>query len=54
LTSTKKILEKVIFTAAAVVEEISPLEIRLFVVDDRVVNGNDVGGGEAAFDDVRF
>ena len=39
--------------AAAVVDEISPLEIRLFVPDDRVVN-EDVGGGEGAFGDGRF
>jgi hypothetical protein len=48
-----------IFTAAmaaAVVEEISPLEIRLFVVDDRVVREDTVGGGggEAALAVVRF
>ena len=35
------------------VEEISPLEIRLFVVDDRVVKDVD-GGGEGAFAEVRF
>ncbi len=51
-----------IFTAAmaaAVVEEISPLEIRLFAVDDRVVREDTVGsggggGGEAALAVVRF
>jgi len=52
----KKTKSKIIFTAAiaaAVVDEISPLEIRLFVVDDRVVK-DDVGGGEGAFVEVRF
>lgn len=39
--------------AAAVVEEISPLEIRLFVVADRVVK-EDAVGGEGAFAEVRL
>lgn len=44
-------------TATAVVDEISPLEIRLLVTDDRV--GKDVddgggGGGEDAFVDARL
>jgi hypothetical protein len=46
-------IQRLIFTAAAVVEEISPLEIRLVVPVDRVVN-EDVGGGEGAFAAVRF
>lgn len=46
-------------TATTVVEDISPLETRLLVAADRVVNDDDdaveeVGGGEAAFAEVRL
>ena len=42
---------KGIFTATTVVEEISPVEIRLFVAVDRVVDKSvETDGGEAALD----
>lgn len=38
-------------TATTVVEEISPVEIRLLVPDDRVVNGSvGAGGGDTGLD----
>lgn len=56
-TIEKSTSTRLLLTAVAVVDEISPLEMRLFATADRVVNDEDDeagGGGETAFDDVRF